>query len=369
MFYIASSGMLHGSALQASFESLLWLAQGSFLQPPTWRCAASLHELMKQFRCLLYGFPVCILHLSEHQNMSDSKEDYMNSLPERRTAPLPFRRRSSARLEDQSRASSSHVLTPSSSIPSEPANNGYLSPPRPTSRNLFQFGQSEETFSLDDPTNLFTFRALHNVTPVPAAAAPSEQPSISAGLEDVISAPSRLMTADQELPQPLHTLFPDEKVVTDGNLDVSPGHETYDVRNETAPRGKYFSPAFQAALQCGLDTAKKIVNAIEHVRLSLHHVDDDLQRLLRDATKLSTFESANTRTVGVLGDSGEGKPQTHHERMIVLISVGKSSLINSLLHIPEIAKTVSIIRCLDTCDAYSALGRYRCRLHLCGDRI
>ncbi|TVY75935.1 hypothetical protein LSUE1_G004583, partial [Lachnellula suecica] len=53
---------------------------------------------------------------------------------------------------------------------------------------------------------------------------------------------------------------------------------------------------------------------------------DDLKRLREDAIRLSTFQSTDTRTIAVLGDSGEGK----------------SSLINALLHFPEIAKTGDI---------------------------
>ena len=48
----------------------------------------------------------------------------------------------------------------------------------------------------------------------------------------------------------------------------------------------------------------------------------DLDRLLGEANKIGPFRSSKTRTIAILGDSGEGK----------------SSLVNSLLHYPGIAK-------------------------------
>ncbi|OBT81787.1 hypothetical protein VE02_09856 [Pseudogymnoascus sp. 03VT05] len=99
----------------------------------------------------------------------------------------------------------------------------------------------------------------------------------------------------------------------------------YDVGSEEPPLEPFFASPFQTALQKGLDIAKDVADAMETAGQSLV-AGGDLQRLINDAKELSTFKSSETRTIAVLGDSGEGK----------------SSLINSLLHFPDIAKTGDI---------------------------
>ncbi|KFZ06243.1 hypothetical protein V501_07587 [Pseudogymnoascus sp. VKM F-4519 (FW-2642)] len=99
----------------------------------------------------------------------------------------------------------------------------------------------------------------------------------------------------------------------------------YDVGSEEPPLEPFFASPFQTALQKGLDIAKDAADAMETAGQSLV-AGGDLQRLINDAKELSTFKSSETRTIAVLGDSGEGK----------------SSLINSLLHFPNIAKTGDI---------------------------
>ncbi|KAH8703638.1 hypothetical protein BGW36DRAFT_287095 [Talaromyces proteolyticus] len=97
---------------------------------------------------------------------------------------------------------------------------------------------------------------------------------------------------------------------------------SYDVRDEETPIGPFFTAQFQNALQQGLNVSKSAMTAIEEFRGSIEP-ESNLGKLLRDARSLSTFHSADTRTIAILGNSGEGK----------------SSLINSLLHYPGIAKT------------------------------
>ncbi|KFY49525.1 hypothetical protein V496_09946 [Pseudogymnoascus sp. VKM F-4515 (FW-2607)] len=99
----------------------------------------------------------------------------------------------------------------------------------------------------------------------------------------------------------------------------------YDVGSEEPPLEPFFASSFQTQLQRGLDIAKDAADAMETARQSLEE-KADLQRLINDAKELSTFKGSETRTIAVLGDSGEGK----------------SSLINSLLHFPDIAKTGDI---------------------------
>ncbi|KFY44996.1 hypothetical protein V494_01204 [Pseudogymnoascus sp. VKM F-4513 (FW-928)] len=99
----------------------------------------------------------------------------------------------------------------------------------------------------------------------------------------------------------------------------------YDVGSEEPPLEPFFASPFQTALQKGLDIAKDAADAMERAGKPVV-AGGDLQRLINNATELSTFESSETRTIAVLGDSGEGK----------------SSLINSLLHFPGISKTGDI---------------------------
>lgn len=124
--------------------------------------------------------------------------------------------------------------------------------------------------------------------------------------------------------------------VSDFNDNTRP----YDVRDEEAPIEPFFTSVFQTALQNGLGIANKVVTAIEKL-VGSSEPSSDLERLFKDARRLGTFQSTDTRTIAVLGDSGEGNCSVL--RGIEALSdtfIGKSSLINALLHFPEIAKTV-----------------------------
>ncbi|KAN0095627.1 hypothetical protein V8E51_016338 [Hyaloscypha variabilis] len=126
-------------------------------------------------------------------------------------------------------------------------------------------------------------------------------------------------------PSSLNVLRPrsvsDVSDVSENNDNTEP----YDVQDEEAPLEPFFTSSFQTALKNGLGIASKLDNAIEKL-VGSSEPSSDLERLLKDARRLGTFQSSDTRTIAVLGDSGEGK----------------SSLINALLHFPEIAKTGDI---------------------------
>ncbi|KAH8202846.1 hypothetical protein TruAng_003009 [Truncatella angustata] len=99
----------------------------------------------------------------------------------------------------------------------------------------------------------------------------------------------------------------------------------YNVSHEEAPPHPLFTFLFQSAMTRGLAIARDVEALIQGFRCSIG-LDDDLRRLLSDAEKLNNFACSDTRTVAILGDSGQGK----------------SSLVNSLLHFPGIAKTGDI---------------------------
>ena len=116
----------------------------------------------------------------------------------------------------------------------------------------------------------------------------------------------------------------------------------HSVSSELVSDGPYFTPQFQARLSEGTILAEKLAISLSEKHSSLAQ-DLDLNRLLRIAKELSDFRPTRTKIVAILGNSGEGNSvlilcDICHWK---LISTSKSSLINALLHCPDIAKTVS----------------------------
>ena len=79
----------------------------------------------------------------------------------------------------------------------------------------------------------------------------------------------------------------------------------YDVEAETMPDQPFFHPTFQAALKRGTVLARDVAHALRKCK-SASEPQSDLSRLLKDAAHLSRFQGSDTRTIAVLGDSGEG---------------------------------------------------------------
>jgi hypothetical protein len=207
-----------------------------------------------------------------------------------------------------------------------------------------------------------TFRGLHNITPTPSndpEVVPKPLSSLSS--EKIVrhSSLPLLATQDHEIPEPLHTTYSDEKIAVPTTSDpprprtpkivedylnatprtppaasLSPAQEMlaspsphfyrersvsdvsavsdindppspYDIRDEEAPLEPFFTPKFQTALRDGLDIARSTLNTIKNLTGS-SEPEPNLQRLLGDAERLSTWQSSETRTIAVLGDSGEG---------------------------------------------------------------
>ncbi len=122
-----------------------------------------------------------------------------------------------------------------------------------------------------------------------------------------------------------------------------PKGANYNVLDEQAPSHPLFTQKFQRDLQSGASRAKKAATYIQELSL-VAPADEDIKRLLADAERLSDFHGSDTRTIAVLGDSGEGSG-FYTDTVVIDYrakrpKIGKSSLINSLLHFPDIAKTV-----------------------------
>jgi hypothetical protein len=224
-------------------------------------------------------------------------------------------------------------------------------PPLDVPRLVFQSGQPGSSSTSEQQYQDHTSHLLHNLTP-------KKSPEPEA---------TRFSTPDSQILQPLHTMYSDEKIMilpsdirqrrgissaSAGDLledtadasyifasrpgtplqlpyhtthlnpglnvprprsssdasDISDNNENpapYDVGDEEAPPELFFSPIFQAALHTGLDIANELESCMERL-FTLSERSNDLDRLINDAKRLGTFQSSDTRTIAVLGDSGEG---------------------------------------------------------------
>lgn len=271
--------------------------------------------------------------------------------PHRPIANLPVRPRGQ---KSQSPGWLFSALRESSSPPTteSPASTAAtsLSPPP-----VFRFGSTE---SQQEPKEeVFTFRVLHNVTPRPSVEPeettvtspqslpveldtaelkppgiqnrrtvstppnlPAELPNSPPSSDlDRSSFPSRIASLsdfDSFLPPESSLLtppgaIPRRRAISDVSdysaldSDDSVSENPYDVRDEETPVEPFFTTVFQNALQQGLDVAEDAVSAMNKFDGSLEP-ESHLQRLLKDAQSLTTFHSSDTRTIAILGDSGEG---------------------------------------------------------------
>ncbi|KAF4335290.1 hypothetical protein FBEOM_10865 [Fusarium beomiforme] len=229
-----------------------------------------------------------------------------------------------------------------------------------SSRNVFQFGGDDhDSSSLQ--TQPFSFQSLHNMTPLPSRS-PSPLPSCETPPRpqtsqlnlSFLTPPARTTraqsTSNSQVPPFLFNSlsspasdsrqrslsFVSSTVSTpsrtqletpDSNLEPPALVVPYDTRTESASPHALFTSAFQGALKQGPVIAQKAVKAIEKMQAGDPSIlDSDVSRFLDDAKDLQQFQGNDTRTIAVLGDSGEGK----------------SSLINSLLHFPGVAQTGDI---------------------------
>jgi hypothetical protein len=67
----------------------------------------------------------------------------------------------------------------------------------------------------------------------------------------------------------------------------------------------FFDPSFQAALRKGITLTKMVTEKLGECK-GAQETSTELGRLWKTAKDLSNFQSSDTRTIAVLGDSGEG---------------------------------------------------------------
>ncbi|KAH0592355.1 hypothetical protein MHUMG1_09968 [Metarhizium humberi] len=218
---------------------------------------------------------------------------------------------------------------------------------------------SAETASSSPPIvyQFGSFRGLHNVTPVPSPKAEPFKLSDDYVFDFSLPSPkfpspkaaSKIRSPRNSRPSSLSDLLGYSPSTQSGRPPAETGQSStsepilllgnqshsdlsrsvagsqqpvvaYDVLNEETPRHPFFSNTFQATLQKGLRIAKAATDVLKSVR-SVQ--GSGLESLLKEGEDLCAFHGTSTRTIAILGDSGQGK----------------SSLINSLLHFPRLAKT------------------------------
>ncbi|KAL8994209.1 MAG: hypothetical protein Q9169_005755 [Polycauliona sp. 2 TL-2023] len=120
-------------------------------------------------------------------------------------------------------------------------------------------------------------------------------------------------------------------------LNLDRGRKTYNVKDETLPAIPVFDKKFQDCLKSGKAIAGSIHAGLSACSLAIEG-NSELARLRASAGRLRVFESPATRLIGIVGDSAAGmtgmRPPNNDSLRYLL---GKSSLINSLLDIPDLA--------------------------------
>src|ERR1700753_2491382 len=94
-----------------------------------------------------------------------------------------------------------------------------------------------------------------------------------------------------------------------------------------------------SAIQQAKELASKIVARLETCSLVTTNLNSEISKLSKEAKRLSNFACSETRVVGLIGESGQGKFVTL-QPLGLTRGQGKSSLINSLLNVQDIARTV-----------------------------
>jgi hypothetical protein len=211
---------------------------------------------------------------------------------------------------------------------------------RPTEKQSpkpFVFGQTEVENAQ------FTFRDLHNISPQPPRtfSKPSKSPespssasqsSTARGLTpnthqtDGLQRTIEALTASLSLYPSLSITQADdessgqykesEESATQHNLRAAanlkpsthvtdPPKTPYDIRDEPAPNEPFYSTTFQSSIRAGSEIALEADEALTEICAS--HNIETLNHLKQMAKDLTRNQISETKTIAVLGDSGEGR--------------------------------------------------------------
>ena len=184
----------------------------------------------------------------------------------------------------------------------------------------FRFGDAEQhafTFAdgwVDRSTSPFT--ASRDPSPRPLASGAGV--SAGSGRLPAVAALPILLTPPSETseqPRESRALVPsharsrsrtsDVSILSDLDEGALGSATPYDVGNETAPAHRFFTPEFQATLREGAAIARSTLAEVE-ILDELVECDSGLEKLVDDATELCSFRGLDTKTIAVLGNSGEG---------------------------------------------------------------
>ncbi|KAF4472847.1 hypothetical protein FALBO_253 [Fusarium albosuccineum] len=309
------------------------------------------------------------LSLGSHQASHEESQQSAQNRPSPRTFNLSFSSSSSSGSDASSSPGGAFVFGRQSPQPASPPTPSPATKQSTSPGIVFRFGSTDQDAASSDreaQPQTFSFRALHNVTPLPSPS-PSRETSpqppasrLQSPFTFVSTPPARATrstsTSNHQVPEP-ELLSPSSPPSAIRHRSLSIASSTpstpsqtqpetpetpqatastpqpitpitpYDARDEPAPRHALFTSVFQDALEQGPEIAKKAAVAIEKMSAGgLEGTDSEIEKFLNDTRDLQRFQGTDARTIAVLGDSGEGK----------------SSLINSLLHYPGVAQTGDI---------------------------
>lgn len=180
-----------------------------------------------------------------------------------------------------------------------------------------------------------SFRSMHNFSPSPSPR-PSPMPAspqssrlaspeaqlANLSLQDSPSANRRQIGASPSVPPaaPPHRRIavPFSRRIaanTSRTVQPQPGTGPYNIRDEVPPEHAFFSRDFQTALRNGLGVARGIADMIRNMPPSIER-GPEIQALLGKAENMGRFIGSDTRTVAVLGDSGEGSSRLWRAKLI-----------------------------------------------------
>ncbi|KIM94328.1 hypothetical protein OIDMADRAFT_149423 [Oidiodendron maius Zn] len=198
----------------------------------------------------------------------------------------------------------------------------------------FQFGQVKEL-------SPFTFRNLHNTTPEPTAlVALAAEPNLFSGPRSgsglnskhnkfaSIPGPKQppAVHTSANIVAALATKHRASSAPTQFTVSNQPSKTAgYDIGKEIAPDKPYFDKDFQDALCTGKSVATNIADVLGTCELARDR-QSQVFSMIQTANELSKFDAPSVCKIGIVGDSG----------------VGKSSLINSLLDEPDLARTAGL---------------------------